>query len=93
MKYKEILANLCEYDLRNPDGKGNQYLWEGDFTKAEIADMKSKCKNCDNCFYGRTELAEALMAITPPPFTVKSLQHPERRNIAMKRRITPTGLG
>ncbi len=54
MTYKEILKNLCYYDLRNSDNCFNgeeiedHYRW--------TVEEKIDCK-CDNCFYGRTKLA------------------------------------
>jgi hypothetical protein len=53
MKRNEILENLCSRDKRNP----NSYLfalWGGPDGRGE------ECY-CDNCFYGRTELAEELL--------------------------------
>ena len=49
MKTIEILRNLCIYDKRNPDRH------KGDEEKPT-----PDCK-CDNCFYGRTGLAEELL--------------------------------
>ena len=49
MKTIEMMQNLCYHDLRNPD------RYKGDDEKPT-----PDCK-CDNCFYGRTELAEELL--------------------------------
>lgn len=50
MKIDEVLENLCIYDTRNP----NHISENG-------------CKDyicfCDNCFYGRTELAEEILRV------------------------------
>jgi len=48
MKLEDILHKLCYYDKRHPDFE------QGDGKKTE------NCF-CDNCFYGRTEMAEALL--------------------------------
>lgn len=45
-----LLTRLCYYDIRCPDGI-NYQIKDHRTTKPEIC-------NCDNCFYGRTELAE-----------------------------------
>ena len=45
MKHQEIYKNLCTYDKRNP------YFCE------EFSPSPNKQCFCDNCFYGRTELA------------------------------------
>ena len=50
MKLENVLENLCRYDSRNPDC----------FEKNLCTD--SICF-CDNCFYGRTELAEEILRI------------------------------
>lgn len=55
-------SNLCNYDTRNPDGVIS-YL-----TKEEIEEegLTTKAKDncaCDNCFYGRTELAECIIKL------------------------------
>lgn len=48
MDTEHILQRLCAYDSRNPD-----YLDEG---------KKDPCY-CDNCFYGRTALAEEIIRL------------------------------
>lgn len=48
MNIQEIYSNLCYYDKRNPD-----YV-------EHTAPLSSKCY-CDNCFYGRTELAREIL--------------------------------
>lgn len=62
MKMKYIASRLCNYDTRNPDGVIT-YL-----TKEEIRDegLTTKAKEdccCDNCFYGRTQLAEYIVKL------------------------------
>ena len=50
MDIKEIYENLCYYDERHPDYDGvNPY-------------NKDRCC-CDNCFYGRTELAKYILTL------------------------------
>jgi hypothetical protein len=59
MTRREISENLCVYDKRNPDNQ----VWaliDMDYTDKEIAEMKKDCY-CDNCFYGRTKLANELL--------------------------------
>lgn len=46
MTVEDIKSNLCCYDKRNPD------YYDGE--------VKENCY-CDNCFYGRTILAEELI--------------------------------
>jgi hypothetical protein len=65
MKIRDILSNLCDYDPRNPDS----YDEENGPAKA-----KGECV-CDNCFYGRTGMAEELLRLTPPEF-----HNPDREN-------------
>lgn len=55
MEPTEILENLCAYDKRNPD---NCLVEE----VVEESDRKEPCY-CDNCFYGRTELAEEIIKL------------------------------
>lgn len=53
-----ILARLCEYDKRNPDN-----CFDGEeiaFHEEQVKKDKGVCF-CDNCFYGRTPLAEELL--------------------------------
>lgn len=50
MDIKEIYSNLCYYDKRNP------YYTE------DSESYYSKCV-CDNCFYGRTSLAEEILKL------------------------------
>ena len=66
MTTEEILESLCYYDKRNPDCTADE---------EDIADHKAqllrlskklgynKTCNCDNCFYGRTKLAEELLKV------------------------------
>ena len=50
MTREEIKQNLCWYDERNPDYSGNR-------------EYKKKECSCDNCFYGRDELANELLKV------------------------------
>jgi hypothetical protein len=51
-KTEQLKTNLCVYDLRNPDN----LLEDSDATRP----YGTPCY-CDNCFYGRTELADELI--------------------------------
>ena len=53
MTTEEILQSLCYYDKRNPDRTA-----EDDEIKAHSSNEKCYC---DNCFYGRTKLANELL--------------------------------
>jgi len=55
----KILRNLCIHDKRNPDGK-ELHLFDEDF---ELKDKRDKKCSCDNCFYGRLELAEEILKL------------------------------
>jgi hypothetical protein len=57
MELEKIKGNLCFYDKRNPDGHYS-YLNKND----EPTPKPEPCY-CDNCFNGRTPLAEELMAV------------------------------
>jgi hypothetical protein len=56
MTLEEIKSNLCYYDLRNPDCTVDEE------TAKEIGDSSTDCY-CDNCFSGKTELAEELLRL------------------------------
>jgi len=54
MRHKNIYERLCYYDERNP------------FYDAEHAETMAESRrrdgcSCDNCFYGRTELAQEII--------------------------------
>lgn len=51
MDREDILSSLCYYDDRNPM-KGSLYY--------DAENRPEEC-SCDNCFYGRHELAEELL--------------------------------
>lgn len=53
MTINEIKSNLCYWDSRNPDGVG---VDDQDLTNV------IEC-HCDNCLYGRTQLAEELIKL------------------------------
>lgn len=59
MTIREISENLCYYDARNPDGCD-----DFDVIDAHKIGLKSgriaQCF-CDNCFHGRTTLANELL--------------------------------
>jgi len=54
MELEIIKSKLCWYDLRNTDSSMNEE------DKKEFNKENEKC-NCDNCFYGRHELANELL--------------------------------
>ena len=61
MKNSEIASRLCYYDTRNPDGvkdMGEEAIKELGYTTTS----KPNC-SCDNCFYGRTKLAEYILKL------------------------------
>lgn len=51
---EEIKENLCYNDLRNPN------VTIDEETAKEVAENNTDCY-CDNCFRGKTELAEELL--------------------------------
>jgi hypothetical protein len=57
MKKEEILSNLCYHDKRNPD-----YDPGMDHLDKDVRQENSPCY-CDNCFYGRTKLAEEILKL------------------------------
>lgn len=64
MTIEEIKSNLCYYDRRNPEFS---IIEEYGYDKEEIdatGDFPRKDCYCDNCFKGKTPLAEELLKIT-----------------------------
>lgn len=63
---EEILQSLCYYDKRNPDCTLDEDELEG-HNEMVIRNNQRKRTNtkcvCDNCFYGRTKLAEELLKV------------------------------
>jgi hypothetical protein len=58
MKKEEVLSRLCAYDKRNPD-----CIYEDDEIQERAESLlknKETC-HCDNCFYGRTKMAEYIL--------------------------------
>lgn len=55
MNQQDILGNLCSYDKRNPSFAE---LFGDDKPNKGTGDCY-----CDNCFYGRTELAEEILRL------------------------------
>jgi len=69
MTDEEIRTRLCIYDPRNPSS-ADLYAEEGD----EVQPPRINC-SCDNCFYGRDELAvELLSARAAAPDLIEALQ-------------------
>jgi len=66
MEATKILQSLCYYDKRNPDCTMDDEGIEDHKTQLLKASKKlgyNKDCSCDNCFYGRTELAEHIISI------------------------------
>jgi len=64
MTHEFVLSNLCYYDLRNPNGV--KHVMKFSYEEEEIATFGRHAKPdcaCDNCFYGRTELAEHIIKL------------------------------
>ncbi len=55
MTEDEVKQNLCYYDKRNPDSDLDNY------SDAELLGRVGEHCYCDNCFYGKTALAEELL--------------------------------
>lgn len=60
MNRQEICERLCSYDPRNPISK--DLLESLESIGAEPAAPGAETCSCDNCFYGRHRLAEALLS-------------------------------
>jgi hypothetical protein len=57
MELEEVYIYLCSYDPRNPDGILDILLeLDEDFVAPEDC-------SCDNCFYGRTDLAKEIIRL------------------------------
>lgn len=55
----EILSKLCHKDKRNPDG---QYSYTSPEDLDDIPEPRVKC-SCDNCFYGKDQLAMEIIRL------------------------------
>ena len=62
---KEVLQNLCNYDLRNPDGVNFNDWIEKEMELKTVIETKEGTARCfcDNCFYGRTALANRIIEL------------------------------
>lgn len=58
MTEQEILSELCYYDKRNPDCTADDEAIE-DYNKRLL--KRGNTCSCDNCFYGRTKMAEYIL--------------------------------
>lgn len=73
MNIDEVQSRLCYYDTRNPNGVID------DMTPVELIEMgigpmaRPGCY-CDNCFSGRTELANIIVEWSDHP-EIQSHQH------------------
>jgi hypothetical protein len=66
MTTEEILQSLCCYDKRNPDCTADDEDIEDHKARLLRVSKKlgyNKTCSCDNCFYGRTKLAEELLKV------------------------------
>lgn len=62
MKESQIASKLCHYDTRNPDGV-KSYMSEEEIKEEGYSDKSKDFCSCDNCFYGKTELAEYIIKL------------------------------
>lgn len=60
-RIKEIKEKLCYYDTRNPDNVAIYRMTEEKIKEEGYGEHRKNDCYCDNCFYGRTELAEELL--------------------------------
>tara|TARA_R110000744_G_scaffold375206_2_gene488526 strand:+ start:108 stop:446 length:339 start_codon:yes stop_codon:yes gene_type:complete len=72
MTKQEIKEQLCYYDLRNPDGvsythrsygllDASTYWGKEEIKEEGYGNHKKEDCSCDNCSYGRTNMAEELL--------------------------------
>ena len=61
MTEQEIKEELCYYDLRNPDVVGIYGMTKEELKEDGYGNHAKKDCSCDNCFYGRTKMAEELL--------------------------------
>jgi hypothetical protein len=65
MTIEKIKSYLCYYDTRNPEGVSLYIKWSPEiYDEEEISKFgefsKEECA-CDNCFYGRHNLANYIL--------------------------------
>ena len=63
MTYKEVTENLCYYDKRNPDAQDAESIADHNESLKRESKKRGYPVNCscDNCFYGRTKLANEIL--------------------------------
>ena len=61
MTKEEIKEELCYYDTRNPDNVAIYGMTEQEIKENGYGEHKKEDCFCDNCYYGRTKLAEELL--------------------------------
>lgn len=61
MTKQTVKENLCYEDLRNPEIVGTYGMTKEEIKEAGYGNHARKDCSCDNCFYGRTVLAEELL--------------------------------
>lgn len=62
MLMQYIYSKLCNYDTRNPDGVIS-YLTKEEIEEEGWTDKAKEDCACDNCFYGRSKLAEHIIKL------------------------------
>lgn len=61
MTIQEIKERLCYHDLRHPDVEYTSGMTIQELKEDGCGQHARKDCSCDNCFYGRTEMAEELL--------------------------------
>lgn len=62
MELNKVLENLCYYDTRNPTGYV-EVSTQDELATEGLGEHAKKGCNCDNCFYGRAQLAEYILEL------------------------------
>jgi hypothetical protein len=61
-KPMKVETRLCTYDIRNPDG-AITWATEEEIKEEQLFIKSHERCSCDNCFYGRTPLAELILEL------------------------------
>jgi len=61
MTLEKIKESLCYYDTRNPDNDAISGMSEQEIEEKGYGEYRKVSCSCDNCFYGRSEMAEELL--------------------------------
>jgi hypothetical protein len=59
---KDVVTNLCYFDTRNTDGVVSNLTADEVKEEGWTSKARKDC-TCDNCFYGRTVLAEYILKL------------------------------